>query len=120
MKKVLFVLFLLLSAVSYSQTYKIGAGFVNSTFFKTDGKITINDKKIIIEINNNGKLTTNEYEVVKKANNLLYFTDGVMTHYFSFIDEKGKKKGFEYDNIVVFNFDKKQGDIQVMYYCKIE
>ena len=120
MKKLLFVLFVLSSVLSYSQSYKIGAGFVNPTFFKVDGILKITDKKVVFEINNKGKITTNEYEVVKNVNNTVYFTDGVMTHYLNFIDEKGKKKGFEYDIVVVYNFDKKQSDIQLMYYCKIE
>jgi hypothetical protein len=120
MKKILLVLLFFVSVLSYSQTYKIGAGFVNPTAFKVDGTITISEKKVIFEINNKGKVTTNEYELVKNVNNTIYFTDGVMTHYLNFLNENGKKKGFEYDIIVIYNFDKRQSDVQMMYYCKKE
>ena len=43
-----------------------------------------------------------------------------MTHYFSFVDQKGTKKGFDYDTWVVFNFDKSQGTEQIIYYCKLQ
>ena len=43
-----------------------------------------------------------------------------MTNYFSFVDQKGTKKGFDYDTWVVFNFDKSQATPQLIYYCKLQ
>ncbi len=121
MKK-LFLSILLLSITfySYSQTYKYGAGFTNGVFFKVEGTLTINEKQVIIEANDKDKKTLFEYDIIKKTNGMLYFTDGVMKHFFTFINEKGTKKGFDYDTIIVFNYDKSQSPYSLMYYCKIQ
>ena len=119
MKKILFVLFFL-SIASYSQTYKIGAGFFNPAFFKIDATLNISDVKVIIEISDKGKKTIQEYEVVKKVNGLLYITDGVMTHSLSMLSETGTKKGFKYDTLIVFAFDKRQSELPLMYYGKLQ
>jgi hypothetical protein len=51
---------------------------------------------------------------------MLYFTDGVMKHFFTFVNEKGTRKGFDYDTIIVFNFDKSQSPYPISYYCKLQ
>jgi hypothetical protein len=120
MKKVFLLLIVLIWSNSFGQTYKIGAIFANSLFVKMDGTITVDDKKVIFETIYKDKKNVLEYDLVKKSNSVVYFTDGVMTHFLSFVDDKGKKKGFNYDTLVVYNFDKRQSDLQVMYYCKIQ
>ncbi len=118
MKKIILGVFVFLSFVSHTQDYKFGAGFANGIFFKMEGGFKITDKEVVFEVDNNGKTTTTKYQVVKNVNGLLYITDGVMTHFLTFTDMEGKKKGFEYDCIVVFNFDKSQSISPVNYYCK--
>ncbi len=120
MRKILLGLFLIISSVGYTQTYKYGAGFTNGVFFKVEGTLTINEKQVIFEVNEKDKKTVFEYDVIKKTNGMLYFTDGVMKHFFTFINEKGTKKGFDYDTIIVFNYDKSQSPYSLMYYCKIQ
>jgi hypothetical protein len=120
MKKLILSWLLFYSLFTYSQDYKFGAGFANGIFFKVNGTLKITDKQVIFETVENDKKTVFEYEVIKKVNSLLYFTDGVMKHYFTFTNESGTKKGFDYDTVIVFNFDKSQSSIPVTYYCKIE
>lgn len=119
MKKI-FTALLFFTLFSYSQEYKFGAGFANGIFFKTEGNLSITETKVIFETYDNDKKTITEYEVIKKTNGILYFTDGVMKHFFTFVEEKGKKKGFEYDTMIMFNFDKSQSPISVTYYCKLK
>jgi hypothetical protein len=119
MKKLLFILFFI-SAASYSQTYKSGAGFFNPNFFKMDATLKISDVKVSIENSINNKTTVIEYEVVKKVNGYIYITDGVMTHSLSMLNETGTKKGFKYDTLIVFSFDKRQSEIPLMYYSKLQ
>ncbi len=120
MKKLLIGLFLLFVSTGYSQSYKFGAIGTTSFASKILGNITINDEKVIIDSQYDGKETLSEYQLVKKTNGLVYFTDGVMTHYFSFVKQKGSKKGFDYDTWVIFNFDKSQSTEQIIYYSKLQ
>jgi len=120
MKKIILTLFLTFTLLSYSQDYKFGAGFANGTFFKINGSLSITETKVIFETYEKEKKTVFEYDVIKKTNGMLYFTDGVMNHFFTFVDEKGTKKGFNYDTLVVFNYDKSQSNVPVMYYCKLQ
>jgi hypothetical protein len=121
MKK-LFLTILLLSITfySYSQTYKFGAGSSNGINFKVVGNLVINDKQVLFETFEKDKKTLLEYDIIKKTNGMIYFTDGVMTHYFTFINENSTKKGFDYDTLVVFNFDKSQAISPVTYFCKLQ
>ena len=121
MKK-LFLTILLFSITfySYSQTYKFGAGSANGINFKVVGNLVINDKQVLMETFDNDKKTLFEYDIVKKINGMIYFTDGVMTHYFTFVNENGTKKGFDYDTWVIFNFDKSQTTSPLIYFCKLQ
>ena len=120
MKKIFLLILLSISFYSFSQTYKYGAGFVNGIFIKSEGTLTINEKKVVFEQNDKDKKTIYEYDVIKTINGMLYFTDGVMKHFFTFVNEKGTKKGFDYDTIIVFNFDKSQSPYPISYYCKLK
>ena len=106
---------------SYSQKFNYGACFINPNFFKLEGKINISDSTVEILANNNGVKEENKYSVLKKVNGVTYITDGVMTHSLVINSQTGKKKGFEYDNLIIMTFDKKQGGIDnIIYYCKLE
>ncbi len=120
MKKILLGLFLIVSSFGSAQSYKFGALGTAAFTSKVIGTININEKKVLIETEYDGKKKSLEYDLIRKTNGLIYFTDGVMTHYFSFVDQKGTKKGFDYDTWVVFNFDKSQGNEQIIYYCKLQ
>jgi hypothetical protein len=120
MKKIILGMIFLFSLFSYSQDYKFGTGYANGVFFKVNGTLKITDKQVVFETVENDKKTVFEYEVIKNVNGLLYFTDGVMKHFFTFINEKGTKKGFEYDTLIIFNYDKSQSNIPVTYYCKLQ
>lgn len=121
MKKLLLGLFLIISSVGFTQTYKYVAGFTDRVNY-FEGTFTINEKQVIFEVNEKDKKTVFEYDVIKKTNGMLYFTDGVMKHFFTFINEKGTKKGFDYDTIIVFNYDKnvKLSGESLMFYCKLQ
>jgi len=111
------------SLKSNAQSYSYGACFVNPNFIKLEGKILISDSTVLISTLNKGAEKTNKYSVVKKVNGLIYITDGVMTNSINILPQSGKKKGFEYDNVIIFYFDKNQqtGGIEnMMYYSKLE
>lgn len=121
MKKLIPTLTLLLfSFTAYCQTYNYGACFVNPNFIKLEGKILIQDSTVQISTIVKGAEKTNKYSVVKKVNGLIYITDGVVTHSIAILPESGKKKGFEYDNIIIFYFDKSLQGVNMMYYSKLE
>ena len=114
-KKTLFiVLLILLSNLSKAQNYDIGVMDMNGMTAKAPGQIKISDS--LVTIVTGGK--TLEYKLLKKVNGLTYFTDGVMTHYFTFLEEKGKKKGFEFDTMIFFNPDKNFLPNIITYWCK--
>ena len=114
MKKLIVCSFLFFSFFANSQTYEYGACFANGLFFKNVGTLIIDDKKVIFQ-----GATSFEYTVINKANGLLYFTDGVMTHFLTFTSMSGKKKWFEYDIVIVWNYDSKQNLTPCSYYCKL-
>ena len=98
------LLLLFLSAISYSQTYNINALGDYSFEAKASGSIVINEKQVIVTINENIKT----YDIVNVSNDVVYFSDGTMTDYFTKVSKKGKKKGKEYDTILIWNFDKRK------------
>jgi len=106
---------------SFSQKYNYGACFVNPNFIKLEGKILISDSTVNISSIYKGEEKINSYSVVKKVNGIIYITDGVMTHSIAMNSQSGKKKGFEYDTILIFTFDSRQGVGQnMMYYSKLD
>ncbi len=113
-----FVMFCFLT--SFSQKYNYGACFVNPNFIKLEGKIVITDSTVNISSIYKGVEKVNSYSVVKKVNGIIYITDGVMTHSIAMNSESGKKKGFEYDTLIILTFDSRQGVGQnMMYYSKL-
>jgi hypothetical protein len=117
MRKILLFGMLLLSVSSYSQSYKVGALFFNSTIAKTDILLTITDEKVRLE----SKDYPSEYDIVKNTNGTIYTTDGVLTQSFILSKQSGKQKGFAYDTIIIFSLDAKIPTSQkIMYYCKLQ
>jgi hypothetical protein len=117
MKNILFTIIALsLSSMLYSQTYKYGAMF-SGTFIKAEGKIVVseNDSTVIYTAINNGIENTDHYKLVKKVNKIVYFTDGVKTHSFVVNKETGKKKGFDYNCVLIMSFE--GAPMNLMYYC---
>ena len=115
MKKILFTLVLLsLNTLLYSQNYEFGAISTSNLTVKSEGKIKINEKTVIIEAEDK----IYNYDFVKKTNGIIYFTDGIMTHFLTILKQKGKKKGFEYDFMINYNMDKNQGGLNIIYWSK--
>lgn len=109
------LLLLLLSFVSYAQSYEIIAFGDYSYDVKSKGLISCDSSKVVIEIEGKAK----EYTFVSDSNDVIYFTDGVMTDYLQVIKKQGKKKGKEYDTILVLNFDKRKNTNSILlFYCK--
>jgi hypothetical protein len=114
MKTVLFFLLLACFGLpAQAQNYDTGVVF-SSIFVKIKGTIEISDSTAIFSF----KESTSRYSVVKKVNNLVYVTDGVMTHTLTFVSKTGKMRGFAYDTMITFVQDKRQGNATVMYYAK--
>ena len=121
MKKTL-ILFTILFTFNLvqSQSYKFGAAFFNTggMFISINGSINIIDSVLTIStIDKNNVESKATYTLVKKANNIFYFTDGVKTYSFVTMNQSGKKKGFEYDTLVVWAWILQESN-SVMYYCK--
>lgn len=120
MKKILASLLFLacIALPAWAQKYDVGAMFILTTGmnFKSIGTIEISEKEAVFVFD--GKTT--KYEVVKKVNDMVYITDGVMTHTLSFSNKKGKMKGFAYETLIIFAFDKRQRDETFMYYAKLK
>lgn len=110
------IFFLLLTTLSFSQTYEVVAvgDYYNAT--KLEGVATISDAKYTVSFSN-GK--TVEFDIVSNKNGTIYITDGVMTDWLNVIEKKGKKKGQEYSKIIILNFDIRRNiNTNVLYYCK--
>lgn len=115
----LLLLFIFFCFSIHAQTYKFGACYMNSNYHKMEGTFIIGETKVSIETGEKNK-TVFEYDAFKGNNGIIYITDGSMTHTLNFIEEKGKKKGFEHEIIIVLTQDKRKGDTQIKYYCKLE
>lgn len=116
MKRKIFLIALFVTFWNYSkaQNFEIGVMDMSGMTAKTEGQIKISDS--LVTIVTGGK--TLEYKLLKKVNGLTYFTDGVMTHYFTFLEKVGKKKGFEFDTMIFFNPDKNFLPSIITYWCK--
>jgi hypothetical protein len=117
MKK-LFLLLLFICFSTVAQTYKFGACYMNSNFVKVEGKFIIGETKVSIETDEKNKKLV-EYDAFKGTNGIIYITDGSLTHTLSFVEEKGKKKGFEHEIVIVLTLDKRKDEAQIKYYCKL-
>ena len=113
-KKFLTLLFMFFCSLSFCQNYKFGAISSSSVTAKSEGTINITDKNVSIE--SEGKIFN--YDLVKNVNRIIYFTDGVMTHFFTVTEQKGSKKGFDYNYMINYQMDKNLGGTSVIYWCK--
>ena len=114
---ILFLLWMLSATSVFGQKYQYGAVFASGVFVRVEGAIEFGDSTVVITSISAGKTSTVNYDLVKRANNLVYFTDGVMTHFFALMEESGKKKGFECDHLMVFTADKRQSNATISYYA---
>lgn len=113
-KLILTIALVLVSTFCFSQqSFNIGVVSAGGTFAKLNGNINIDTKNVSIETSFNGKNDKLLYDLIKEVNHNIYFTDGVKTFSFNVIEQVGKQKGFEYNSILVLNFDGQS----VMYYC---
>lgn len=121
-KFIIILLIFIISVKGYSQNYNYGVIFANFDFIKSEGEININDSTVeITNIFNNVK-SSNIYSVLKKANGIIYITDGVIKSSIFITPDKGKKKGFEYDNLITFNYNVLQYNSKqsLIYYSKVK
>lgn len=119
MKKQIFllsILALLTFIKTEAQTYVFGAIMTGGINVKYDGVIKITDSTVVFK---DSKKTSN-YKLIKNTNGIIYFTDEVMTHYFTEFSQSGTKKGFEYDTVLTWFFDKRMGGDSLVYWCKKE
>ena len=120
MKRIIILLVLLISfTFAKSQTFKLGVLVSSGIQVKIDGKIEVTDSIVTIKYSFQGKIESFEFDFVKKANNIIYITDGVMTHSMIVTNNTGKKKGFEYNRLISFIYDKRQSNATVIYYAKV-
>lgn len=120
MKRIIILLVLLiLFTFAKSQTFKLGAFDSSGLVGKIDGKIEVTDSIVTIKYSLQGKIQSFEFDFVKKANNIIYITDGVMTHSMIVTNKTGKKKGFEYNRLISFIYDKRQSNATVLYYARV-
>jgi hypothetical protein len=115
MKNIL-LLFLLLypSFLCSSKTFKIGVIFVMNDFVKIDMKIDVNDSLVIFSSPNKPATT---YKKIKESNGTIYYTDGVMTNLITVANEIGKKKGFNYNRLMVCIPDYRLGAQKLLFYA---
>ena len=120
MKRITILLVLLISfTFAKTQTFKLGAFDSSGLVGKIDGKIEVTDSIVTIKYSLQGKIQSFEFDFVKKANNIIYITDGVMTHSMIVTNQTGKKKGFEYNRLISFIYDKRQSNATVLYYARV-
>jgi len=95
MKRIIIILVLLISfTFAKSQTFKLGVLFSNGIWAKIDGKIEVTDSIVTLKYSFQEISESYEFDFVKKANNIIYITDGVLTHSMIVMNQKGKKNGF--------------------------
>lgn len=121
-KFIVFILIIIFSEKCYSQNYNYGVIFLNSNFIKLEGEIIINDSTVEISNIFNNVKGYSKYSLLKKANGIIYITDGVINSSIVITPEKGKKKGFEYDYLIIFHYNVLQdySKQSLIYYSRIK
>ena len=120
MRKILLIMLMLTTSSAFSQKYNYEAAFAGGTIVKMTGSIVINDTILKVISISNEKESTNNYQVTKKVNNIIYFTDGVITQSLSFTYKKGKMKGFEYDVLIIWTTNINKDSPTLMFYANLE
>lgn len=121
MKRIIILLVLLISFTFVkSQTFELGVVVSSGIQIKIDGKIQVTDSIVTIKYSFQGNIESFEFDFVKKANNIIYITDGIMTHSMIVTKKTGRKRGFEYNRLISFIYDKRQSDATVFYYSRIQ
>ena len=113
-KLVLLFAFFYISTLSFGQKYKYGVATIGGMNLKIEGTISIDDSIVIIS----GGEKNLKFKRIKSSNEIVYFTDGVMTNYFLISPQKGKKKGFAYETMIIYNLDKRMNpNMTIIYWC---
>lgn len=121
MKRIIILLVLLISFTFVkSQTFELGVVVSSGIQIKIDGKIEVTDSIVTIKYSFHDKIESFIFDFVKKSNNIIYITDGIMTHSMIVINKTGRKRGFEYNRLISFIYDKRQSDATVLYYSRIQ
>jgi len=113
-KLILLFVFIYIASLSFGQKYKYGVATIGGMNLKIEGTISINDSIVTI----NGGDKNIKFERIKSTNEIIYFTEGVMINYFIISSQRGKKKGFEYETMIIYNLDKKIiPNMTTIYWC---
>jgi len=121
MKRIIILLVLSISFTFVkSQTFELGVVVSSGIQIKIDGKIEVTDSIVTIKYSFHDKMESFIFDFVKKSNNIIYITDGIMTHSMIVIYKTGRKIGFEYNRLISFIYDKRQSDATVLYYSRIQ
>lgn len=118
MKKLLLSL-LLLPLFLTSQDYNISAVLAGGMIVKYNGTIHVMDSLITIKTIYQGNESIVDYDIINFRNGQVYVTDGVMTHFYSIQNKKGKRKGRTYTHEMYFTFDERQGIGFMVYYLTL-
>tara|TARA_B100000963_G_scaffold336355_1_gene331319 strand:+ start:576 stop:932 length:357 start_codon:yes stop_codon:yes gene_type:complete len=114
MKTTLLFLSVFLSVNIFGQNYDVGILSYGTTIVKATGQVMISDSTVTLEMND-----TYVYDIVKKANNTIYITDGVITGSIVKAKREGKLKKFNYDMILQYNQNiNNPSTVVVSYWCK--
>tara|TARA_R110001632_G_scaffold206130_1_gene330013 strand:- start:310 stop:663 length:354 start_codon:yes stop_codon:yes gene_type:complete len=116
MKIALLIIGLLLSTLTFSQNYNVGAVGFGATTAKLSGIISITDSSYTFAANE--QLVT--LDVKKKANTIVYVTDGVVTGSITITPYSGKVKGFKYNILIGYIMNINVPQNSVIYYCTKE
>lgn len=115
MKRIICIsLITFISVFASAQTYKVGVMSAMGRAIQYNLQIVINDSLVTLT---DSDAKQAKFQFVKEANGTVYFTDGVMTHFFTILDVKGKIKGFNYDKYILFTPDNRRGTGSVIYYA---
>jgi len=115
---VLLLVLILNTGISVGQKYQYGVLFSAGLFIQVSGTIEVTDTRVSITRSLDERADTTSFQFVRKTNNQVFFTDGLMTHFFTITKRSGNQEGFEYDTLIVVDQDDRRADAYVSYYAK--
>ena len=118
MKKTIIAALLMLSVCVYSQEYQVKSIQSGGMTVKYDAVLKITDSLFSVSKLVDGENIITSYDIVNKRNNITYVTDGVLTHYFTILKKKGKKKGKSFTHQLLFTTNQMQGNTIIVYYLE--
>lgn len=103
-KFILVGLLVIFRFVSYAQTYEYGAAFGSGIFVKTSGSFIISDTTVQTKALVNGNEVIQNFKRKPSTSPLVvYYTDGVQTFMLNIQSETGRKKGYDYEYLIVLS-----------------